>query len=457
MDIYNNTICAISSPTGTGAIAIIRLSGENSFEIASNIIAHKHKFQRSVPNKLIFTEIKDTDNTIDEVFITKFQAPHSFTGENMVEIYCHGSEYIQKEILHLLIKNGAKIAQPGEFTKRAFLNGKMDLSQSEAVADLISSQSTESHRIAINQMKGNVSKEITGLRDKMIELVSLMELELDFGEEDVEFADRIKILEVVDLITIKIQSLISSFKYGNAIKSGVPIAITGEPNVGKSTLLNALLNEDRAIVSSIPGTTRDTIEEELILDGIKFRIIDTAGIRKAGDEIEEIGIQRTYDKISKSQVVILMLDANTSEDRQNIFLGSIMPSIKENQYLIIAVNKVDEVITEKNKALSDSLNTIYISAKENINIDMLCNMLVEYVRSLKGNNDVIITSARHIDSLNSAIESLDRARLSLESQISGDLVSQDIREAMYYLGEITGQISNNEVLGAIFEKFCIGK
>ncbi|MDR2010993.1 MAG: tRNA uridine-5-carboxymethylaminomethyl(34) synthesis GTPase MnmE [Bacteroidales bacterium] len=453
----NNTICAISSPAGVGAIAIIRLSGENSFNIASAIISQKQKFLKSEPNKLIFTEIISEDKIIDEVLITKFQAPYSFTGENMVEIYCHGSEYIQKEILYLLIKNGAEIAEPGEYTKRAFLNGKMDLSQSEAVADLISSQSSESHRIAINQMKGNISNEISDLREKMIELVSLMELELDFGEEDVEFADRTKILEIIDLITAKIKSLTASFKYGNAIKSGVPITIAGEPNVGKSTLLNALLNEERAIVSSIPGTTRDSIEEELILDGIKFRIIDTAGIRKAGDEIEEIGIQRTYDKISKSQIIILMLDANSSKEQQNMFIGSIIPLIKEDQHLIIAINKIDKTTEEKNKTLSDSLNTVHISAKEDINIDILCSMLVGYVKSLKGSNDVIITSVRHIDALNSALDALERAKLSLEGQISGDLVSLDIREAMYYLGEISGNISNEEVLGAIFQKFCIGK
>lgn len=458
MNIHNNTICAISSPSGVGAIAIIRLSGENSFEIVSKIISDKNKFNKSDYKYLTFTQIKNSDNEIlDEVLLAKFNAPYSFTGENMVEIYCHGSEYIQKEILHLLIKAGANVAQPGEFTKRAFLNGKMDLSQSEAIADIISSNSVESHRIAINQMKGNVSSEINRLRDKMIELVSLMELELDFGEEDVEFADRTKILEIIDLLQIKINGLIASFKYGNAIKSGVPIAIIGEPNVGKSTLLNALLNEDRAIVSSIPGTTRDTIEEELIINGIKFRIIDTAGIREAGDEIEKIGIKRTYEKIDKSQIIILMLDANSSKEKHNEFINLIMPYISEDKYLIIAINKVDEVIDFNNKEFDNTLNTIFISAKENIDIDTLCNMLTEYVRSLKTDTDVIISSARHIDALNSTENALDRAKESLNSEISGDFVSQDIREAMYFLGEITGQINNEEVLGAIFSKFCIGK
>jgi tRNA modification GTPase len=454
----NHTICAISSPAGVGAIAVIRLSGENSFDIAANIVENKHKFIKLEHKKLYFTQILNNEGKIiDESLIVKFSTPHSFTGENMVEIYCHGSEYIQKEILHLLIKNGAKIATPGEFTKRAFLNGKIDLSQSEAVADLIHSYSSESHMIAINQMKGNISNEIKTLRNKMIELVSIMELELDFGEEDVEFADRSKILEFVDLILIKINSLITSFKYGNAIKSGVPIAIIGEPNVGKSTLLNALLNEDRAIVSPFPGTTRDTIEEELIIDGIKFRIIDTAGIRKAGDEIEEIGIQRTYDKISKSQIIILILDANTSKNQQNIFIDTITPLIKDDQFLITVINKIDKITALQNKSLSNNSNIIYISAKENININILCSMLVEYVKSLKGSNDVIITSTRHMESLNSAFEALERAHLSLKEHISGDFISQDIREAMYYIGEITGQISTDEILGNIFSKFCIGK
>ena len=455
---FQNTICAISSPSGVGAIAIIRLSGKDSFSISSALLKNTTKFLQLEAKKLFFTKLVDGNkNTIDEVLISKFIAPESFTGENMVEIYCHGSEFIQKEILNLLILNGAGVAQPGEFTKRAFLNAKMDLSQSEAVADLISSSTSESHRIAMSQMKGKVADEINTLRDKMIELIALMELELDFGEEDVEFADRNQIIDLIDKISNRIESLIASFRYGNAIKSGVPVVIVGEPNVGKSTLLNVLLKEDRAIVSSIPGTTRDTIEEELVLDGIKFKIIDTAGIRESLNEIEEIGIKRTFSKISKAQVIVLMIDANMPIAKQDSLIVSMENKLNAEQFLLVAYNKIDEinsfVVPE-----SDKHKRIGISAEKDTNIDLLCASLVTFVKSLKiGANDVIITSARHLEALNSTSISLTRAKEAINTGLSGDFVSQDLREAMFFLGEITGQISNEEVLGAIFAKFCIGK
>jgi tRNA modification GTPase len=459
MQFTDKTICAISSPAGVGAISIIRLSGNESFLIVESILLNPAKFKAAEAGKMLFRRIKNLNNEIlDEVLIVKFVAPQSFTGENMVEIYCHGSEYIQKEILNLLIENGAKIASPGEFTKRAFLNGKMDLSQSEAVADIISSNSSESHRLAMNQMKGEVSSEINNLRTKMIDLLALMELELDFGEEDVEFADRSVITGIISLMLTKIDGLINSFKYGNAIKNGVPVAIIGEPNVGKSTLLNALLKEDRAIVSAIPGTTRDTIEEELIIDGIKFRIIDTAGIRESEDEIEEIGIKRTYDKITKAKVVVLMIEAKTSVIQRNAIVNSISKNLTEEQFLIIAINKIDDVLDYDLESKFYDFIQVNISAKERKNIDALCDSLVLIVRSLNSeSNDVIISSARHLVSLKSAQESLIRGQESINSGISGDFVSQDLREAMHYLGEITGQINTEEVLGAIFARFCIGK
>lgn len=459
MDNQNRTICAISSPAGVGAISIIRLSGDNSHKIVYNISGNSEKLKNAEAGKMIFCRIFNKDNEIlDEALIVKFHNPHSFTGEDMAEIYCHGSQFIQNEIINLLTENGASIAQPGEFTKRAFFNGKMDLSQSEAVADVISSNSSESHRIAIRQMKGNISSEINALRDKMIELTALMELELDFGEEDVEFADRSSILGLIYEMQSRIKSLINSFRFGNAIKSGVPVVIAGEPNTGKSTLLNALLKEERAIVSAIPGTTRDTIEEELILDGIKFRIIDTAGIRNSSDEIEEIGIKRSFEKIDKAQLILLMIDINEPEIQSVNIINDIKSKLREDQSLIIVLNKTDLLKNQSRIKIHENENTVAISAGSGKNIDLLCEKMTDYVKSLKaGSDNVIISSARHVESLKATSLSLERAVAALNENLSGDFVSQDLREAMYFLGEITGQVSNEEVLGAIFSKFCIGK
>ncbi|HNQ69605.1 MAG TPA: tRNA uridine-5-carboxymethylaminomethyl(34) synthesis GTPase MnmE [Bacteroidales bacterium] len=455
----DRTICAISSPAGTGAIAIVRLSGEKAIELSSNILQFPEKFLKSKSGQLVFNRILDENNEmLDEIMIVKFKSPHSYTGENMTEIYCHGSNFIQNEIVNLLLRQGVCIAKPGEFTKRAFLNSKMDLSQSEAVADIISSNSSEFHRLAINQMKGKVSSEINLLRDKMIELTALMELELDFGEEDVEFADRNNILELMLQLKNRVKVLIDSFRYGNAIKTGVPVVIAGEPNTGKSTLLNVLLKEERAIVSSSPGTTRDTIEEELIIDGIKFRLIDTAGIRKAKNKIENEGVKRSFDSIKKAQLILLVIDAKISDIHVVRDMELFQTKLTDNQYLIPVFNKIDLLKPDKKINIPESLNPIFISAKNNENIDELCNRMTDYVKSLQsGSNDVIITSARHLESLMSTNDALKRAEVALKDGLSGDFVSQDIREAMYFLGEITGQISNEEVLGAIFEKFCIGK
>lgn len=456
-DLFNNTVCAISSPPGVGAISVIRLTGEKSHQILTNNISSKSKYENLKAGKLLFTKILADGNILDEVLLVKFDAPNSFTGENMLEIYCHGSDFIQQEILHLLVKNGANIALPGEFTKRAFINGKMDLSQSEAVADIISSNSSESHRLAINQLKGGISNEIALLREKMIELISLMELELDFSEEDVEFADRSRLLQIIQEIKTKINLLIESFKYGNAVKNGVPVAIVGKPNTGKSTLLNTLLKEDRAIVSDIPGTTRDSIEEEIFINGIKFRFIDTAGLRESKDKIEEIGVKRSLEKINLSQVILLIIEANSSEKEIDTIIKQVEKEINSSQKLILVFNKID-LLNKENIDLKYNYESIKISAKHNKNIDLLHNSLSFYVKSLKtGIGDVILTNARHIEVLHKIDLALDRAIEGLNIQLSSDLVSQDLREAMHYLGEITGQVSNEEVLGAIFSKFCIGK
>lgn len=459
MNFYDTTICAISSPTGVGAISVIRLSGPDSHQILSSIVCSKNKFVNLEAGKVLFTRLLNAQNeTLDEVLVVKFNSTASFTGENMTEIYCHGSYFIQNEILNLLVEKGAKTALPGEFTKRAFLNGKMDLSQSEAVADIISSNSSESHRIAVNQLRGGISNEINDLRTQMIDLTALMELELDFGEEDVEFADRSQILNLVSEIQNKIKSLLDSFRYGNAVKNGVPVAIAGEPNTGKSTLLNILLKEERAIVSEIPGTTRDTIEEELFIDGIRFRIIDTAGIREGGDKIEKIGIKRSFEKIKTAQLILLVIDANDTDNQINKIVDSISQSINSNQKLILVFNKID--VSERSSFLNfdSEYDCVFISARENLNLDSLLNVMTKYVKSLKtGSSNVIITSVRHTEMLRNTSIALDRAVDALKSGLSSDLVSQDLREAMHFLGEITGMVSNEEVLGAIFAKFCIGK
>ena len=435
-DLFNNTVCAISSPPGVGAISVIRLTGEKSHQILTNNISSKSKYENLKAGKLLFTKILADGNILDEVLLVKFDAPNSFTGENMLEIYCHGSDFIQQEILHLLVKNGANIALPGEFTKRAFINGKMDLSQSEAVADIISSNSSESHRLAINQLKGGISNEIALLREKMIELISLMELELDFSEEDVEFADRSRLLQIIQEIKTKINLLIESFKYGNAVKNGVPVAIVGKPNTGKSTLLNTLLKEDRAIVSDIPGTTRDSIEEEIFINGIKFRFIDTAGLRESKDKIEEIGVKRSLEKINLSQVILLIIEANSSEKEIDTIIKQVEKEINSSQKLILVFNKID-LLNKENIDLKYNYESIKISAKHNKNIDLLHNSLSFYVKSLKtGIGDVILTNARHIEVLHKIDLALDRAIEGLNMQLSSDLVSQDLREAMHYWAKL---------------------
>jgi tRNA modification GTPase len=454
----SDTICAVATASGAGAIAVIRLSGENALEIADRIFVSKNKSKQIRTQKnfsILFGTVFDNETPIDEVLISVFRAPHSYSGEDIVEISCHGSLFIQQKILNVLIKNGARNAFPGEYTQRAFLNGKMDLSQAEAVADLISSSSAAAHRVALNQMRGGFSNDIKTLREKLLTFISLIELELDFSEEEVTFADRVQLKNLILEIESKIETLVESFELGNAIKNGIPVAIVGEPNVGKSTLLNVLLNEDKAIVSEIAGTTRDAIEDVISLKGILFRFTDTAGIRETEDTIENLGIERTMQKIEKAEIVLLMIDAADINAEEKVRL--IRQRIK-TQKLIIVVNKIDH--SDKHYFFGNDENTltVEISAKFKQNIGNLENALLQTVHYTSTNQDsTIITNQRHFEVLNKALLAACRVKDGIESHISGDFLAQDIREIMFYFGEISGQITDNEVLGNIFKNFCIGK
>ncbi|MFC2152334.1 tRNA uridine-5-carboxymethylaminomethyl(34) synthesis GTPase MnmE [Bacteroidota bacterium] len=461
--INNDIICAISTPQGNGAIAVIRLSGDESVALCDKIFkTNTNKRLIDQPaNTIHYGTVIDRENIIDEVVISLFKNPHSYTGEDVVEISCHGSVYIQQQILQLLIRNGARLAKPGEFTLRAFINGKMDLSQAEAVADVIASSSASSHKVAIQQMRGGFSSEIANLRDRLLNFISLLELELDFSEEDVEFADRKQLDDLLNNIQILIQKLLKSFDLGNVIKNGVPVAIVGHTNVGKSTLLNRILNEEKAIVSEIAGTTRDVIEDVINIEGVAFRFIDTAGIRDTVDTIETIGIERTYDRISKASIVLLIVDA--TEDTGNIekAVKTVEDKIGDSdKKLIVVVNKIDQATIEYNfnKLLRDKDAVVKISAKTGENINQLIDELLTVVNlSALKHNEVIVTNVRHYEALEKASESLQRAIDGLRSGITGDFLAQDIRETLHYLGEITGEITTDEVLGNIFKNFCIGK
>lgn len=462
--INNDIICAISTPQGNGAIAVIRLSGNEAITFCDKIFkspTENKKLSDQLANTLHFGTIKDDDKIIDEVVVAIFKSPHSYTGEEIVEISCHGSEYVQQKILQLIIKNGARLAKPGEFTLRAFINGKMDLSQAEAVADLIASSSAASHKVAVQQMRGGFSGEIINLRDRLLHFISLLELELDFSEEDVEFADRTKLNDLLNNIQKLIQKLLKSFDLGNVIKNGVPVAIVGHTNVGKSTLLNRILNEEKAIVSDIAGTTRDVIEDVINIEGVSFRFIDTAGIRETADEIETMGIERTYDRISKASIVLLLVDASESSDKIEKAIKSVKNKIGDgNKKLIVVINKIDKNSNEPEiqNLLSNQDIVLKISAKTGENIDQLINELLSVVNmSALNKNEVIVTNVRHYEALEKAYEALQRAIDGLNSGITGDFLAQDIRETLHYLGEITGEITTDEVLGNIFKNFCIGK
>jgi tRNA modification GTPase len=461
-----DTIVALATPSGAGAVAIIRISGTNSIAVANEVFqsVRNKDLTKQKTHTIHLGHIMDGEKTLDQVLVSVFKNPNSYTGEDVVEISCHGSVFIQQQIIQLLLRKGCRMAQAGEFTLRSFLNGKMDLSQAEAVADLINSDNEASHQIAMQQMRGGFSNEIAKLREELLNFASLIELELDFAEEDVEFADRTQFKDLVNRIEFVLKRLIDSFAVGNVIKNGIPVAIVGEPNVGKSTLLNALLNEERAIVSDIAGTTRDTIDE-LVINGIGFRFIDTAGIRDTKDVVESIGIQKTFEKIEQAQVVILLLDAK--ELQVSSFKFQVEIEKIKNKYpqkpLVVIINKVDLLSEQELNAIKAELETLNlkpetISAKQKTGIEELKNTLLSFVNTgALRNNETIVTNTRHYDSLLKALEAIQKVRFGMESGLSSDLIAIDIKDALYYFGEITGQVSNDELLGNIFANFCIGK
>ena len=452
--IQQDTICALSTAQGVGAISLIRVSGNNAFKSVEAI------FSKSLSNKTSHTAhfglIKDGDRIIDEVLITVFKNPKSFTGEDSIEIACHGSSFIQQEIIKLLLDNGVRMAKAGEFSMRAFLNGKMDLSQTEAIADLISSNSRVQHQVAMNQMRGGFSSDLHILRQQLLDFASLIELELDFSEEDVEFADRSQLENLVVEIKDKITQLIKSFELGNVIKNGVPVAIIGRPNAGKSTLLNTILNEERAIVSQIAGTTRDTIEEKIIIEGIEFRFIDTAGLRHTTDEIEKIGVERAMNELSKSSIYIYLFDMfEMGVDDVKKDLSTLPNHINR----IVVANKSDLVNEDKVSEFNNSnINLISISAKEKDSIESLKEKLLKEIKLDEiDENQSIVTNARHYDALKNSFKAIEKVEQGLQNQITGDFLAMDIRATLDHLGEITGNVTNDELLGNIFANFCIGK
>ncbi|MDI3527132.1 MAG: tRNA modification GTPase [Tenuifilum sp.] len=460
------TIAAIATPPGMGAIAVIRLSGSKAIEITDKLfrpVKKKKSLLEQAPYTIHYGSIMDGNREVDQVLVSLFKAPHSYTGEDVVEISCHGSVVIQQQLLELFVRNGAQLAQPGEFTLRAFMNGKIDLSQAEAIADLIASTNETARRVALNQMRGGISNKLAELRNELLKFTALVELELDFSEEDVEFADRTELTNLISTIIAEIDKLSATFSQGNAIKSGIPVTIAGKPNVGKSTLLNRLLNEEKAIVSEIAGTTRDTIEDTIHLGGINFRFIDTAGIRHTTDTIESIGIERAYDKIEKARIVLYLTDALCTANEVIEELNEFTKRITSSQKLIVLVNKEDKSTQNHVDELTSVLiqkgyNALAISAKAGHNIDVLQQMLIDLGKiDIPENEDVIVTNVRHYNALIQARESLLQVIDGLKANISGDLLAVDIYQALDYLGEITGEISNDEVLGYIFSKFCIGK
>ena len=444
------------------------MSGQQSFTICEKIFIPLYKSIKLVDQKgftIIFGNIQSGDEIIDEVLVSVFRAPRSYTGENALEISCHASPYIVRRIMELLIKNGATAANPGEFTQRAFLNGQIDLSQAEAVADIIASTTRSAHSIAMNQMRGGFSKEISRLRSELLNFASLIELELDFGEEDVEFADRSKLTSIILSVKDIADKLIGSFSLGNAIKNGIPVVIVGKPNSGKSTLLNALLMEDKAIVSEIPGTTRDVIEDTIVIDGIEYRFIDTAGLRETTDVIETMGIRKTHEKINQASIILLVDEISDSFEAINKRIGVIREMISGlDKHVLILINKTDQALPEKQEELRQMISVeeketlLFISAKKNTGLDVLRLKLSEAVLKDKlKSDDVIITNIRHYEVMLHVSESLERVISGLDNNIPDDFIAIDIRQAIHYLGEITGEITSDEILGNIFKNFCIGK
>mgnify|MGYP001493539206 FL=1 len=462
-----DTICAIATAQG-GAIGSIRVSGPEAITITSRIFTPAKSgklLSEQKPYTLTFGRIYNGEEMIDEVLVSLFRAPHSYTGEDSTEITCHGSSYILQQVMQLLIKNGCRMAQPGEYTQRAFLNGKMDLSQAEAVADLIASSSAATHRLALSQMRGGFSKELTTLREKLLNFTSMIELELDFSEEDVEFADRSALRRLADEIEEVIARLANSFSVGNVIKNGVPVAIIGETNAGKSTLLNVLLNEDKAIVSDIHGTTRDVIEDTVNIGGITFRFIDTAGIRETSDTIESLGIERTFQKLDQAEIVLWMIDSADAISQLTLLSDKILPRCEHKQ-LILVFNKIELINeTQKNELASQfsehigsEIESIFISAKQRLHTDELQQRLVAAAHlPTVTQNDVIVTNVRHYEALTRALDAIHRVQEGLDANISGDFLSQDIRECIFHLSDIAGEVTNDMVLQNIFAHFCVGK
>ena len=465
------TICAIATPAGLGATAMIRISGSEAFSIASTLFSEKSGFAELEANRAKFAsiyEVVETQNfaslrngnvddkrtLLDQVVVTKFAAPHSFTGEDVVEISCHGSIYIQHHIIELLIANGCRMAAPGEFTQRAFLNGKLDLPQAEAIADLIEAQSETAHHAAMKQLQGELSGKMAVLREELLQMASLLELELDFSEEEVEFADRTTLLDLLAHIKAEVNQLLQSYKWGTMLKNGIPVAIVGEPNVGKSTLLNAILQQERAIVSDIPGTTRDTIEDTFMLDGTLFRFIDTAGIRESGDAIERLGIERSLNTIRRAAVILWIFDARKTEQAVKTEIDKIENSFKSDDKKIILIGNKTDLVANKSEEVG---NAIYISAKKGENIDLLFKEIDSFVRDSGLRDVTLLTSERHQALLSSILASIERTETGLQQQLPTDLVAEDIRMALHDLGELTGTVSTDDILNNIFGKFCIGK
>lgn len=451
----HDTILALSTPPGQGAIAVLRLSGDQAITIVNSVFSGKDLSQQP-SHTLHFGTIRQNDTVIDEVVVGLFVAPHSFTKEDIVEVSCHGSPFIVQQLLQLFVAGGARLATPGEFTKRAFLHGRFDLAQAEAVADLIAAESQEAHRAALHQMRGGFSQKINGLREELVRFASLIELELDFSEEDVAFADRQQLRELVEGIQRVVAELIASFAAGNVIKNGLPVVIAGKPNVGKSTLLNALLNEEKAIVSEIPGTTRDVIEDEITLEGIRVRFIDTAGIRETENRVEALGVQRTHEKLRQAAVVLYLVDL--ANDTPKAFRKEEDWLLQVGKPFIVVGNKIDQASSAWVKVLEDRNDVVSISAQRKLNLDGLRNRLTEFLAerqvSVEG---TVITNVRHHSSLLHTQAALESTLDGLKSGISHDFLAQDIRHALYHLGEITGQITNDDLLDNIFSKFCIGK
>ena len=457
-----DNICALATASGRGAIALIRVSGPDAIALCDPFFQSKKKGKRLLDvesHTVHLGTFMDAQQLIDEVLITVFKGPHSYTGENVVEISCHGSTFIQQQIIQLLIREGCRTAEPGEFTFRAFMNGKMDLSQAEAVADLISSTNEKSHHLALSQMRGGFSNEIQMLRQELIKFASLIELELDFSTEDVEFADRSQLENLLNRLKQVLRRLIDSFALGNVLKNGIPVAIVGAPNVGKSTLLNALLNEERAIVSDIAGTTRDTVEDEIVIEGIGFRFIDTAGIRDTQDTIESIGIEKTFEKIHEAKVVLYLFDAATANLREVEEDVKKLEHITEGKQLIVLANKIDQGdVSQIEEDFASLPNLLFISAKQKEKVQSLKQLLTEKVQQgLLSNEDVVVSNSRHYEALSKALENVVQVQEGLDSGISGDLLAMDIRQALFHLGEITGEITTDDLLDSIFRDFCIGK